>query len=163
MDEFMQPVNGRVAEEWQAQVAQLLDLPDQIEYWRAMIWDVLGDSIYEWVQSFTELATALYSFSTARSFETSPTIGRDTKLSPALAGFFRTARPDDEMRHFLIGAIEYLSSITEGDIEVPVSIIRAMNDVERLAQIEESALPQEKKDVIRYCTLQIARLAGEGG
>ena len=43
--------------------------------------------------------------------------------------------------------IEYLSSFTDGNIEVPVSIIRAMNDVERIAQIEESALPPEKQDV----------------
>jgi hypothetical protein len=48
-------------------------------------------------------------------------------------------------------------------LQVLVSIIRAMNDVKRIAQIEESALPLEKQDVIRYCTLQIARLAGENG
>jgi len=29
--------------------------------------------------------------------------------------FFRTARADDEMRHFLIGAAEYLSSFAEGE------------------------------------------------
>jgi len=46
---------------------------------------------------------------------------------------------------------------------VPVSIIRAMNDVERIAQIEESTLPPAKQDVIRCCILQIARLAGENG
>ena len=141
----------------------MLCLPYQIHHWRSIIWDVLGESIFQWVQSFTELATALYAFSIARSFETSPAVARGTRLSPALTGFFRTARADDEMRHFLIGAIEYLSSITEGDIEVPVTIIRAMNDVERIAQIEESALPAEKQDVVRYCTLQISRLAGEGG
>lgn len=163
MDHFMQPIAGWVADEWQAEVAKLLHLPEQISYWRSIIWDVLGESIYQWVQSFTELATALYAFSTSRSFETPPTIARGTKLSPALVGFFRTARADDEMRHFLIGALEYLNSITGGDIEVPVSIIRAINDVERIAQIEESALPPEKQDVIRYCTLQIARLAGENG
>jgi hypothetical protein len=67
------------------------------------------------------------------------------------------------MRNFLIGAIEYLNSFTEGNLEVPVSIIRAINDVERLAQIEESALPPAKQDVIRDCILQIARLAGENG
>ncbi len=67
------------------------------------------------------------------------------------------------MRPFLVGAIEYLNSFAEGNIEVPVSIIRAMNDVERIAQIEESALPTEKQDVIRCCILQIARLAGENG
>jgi hypothetical protein len=88
---------------------------------------------------------------------------RGTKLSPALAEFIRTARADDEMRHFLIGAIEYLSSFTEGNIEVPVSIIRAMNDIERIAQIEESALPPAEQDIVRCCVLQIARLAGENG
>jgi len=67
------------------------------------------------------------------------------------------------MRNFLIDAIEYLNSFAEGNIEVPVSIIRAMNDVEKIAQIEESALPPEKQDVIRGCLLQIARLAGENG
>ena len=163
IDEFMQPISGRVSVEWRVEVEKLLHLPIQVGYWRSIIWDTLGKSIYQWVQSFTELATALYAFSTSRSFETSPAIARGTKLSPVLAGFFRTARADDEMRHFLIGAIEYLSSFTQGDIEVPVSIIRAMNDVERIAQIEESALPPEKQDVIRHCTLQIARLAGENG
>ena len=159
----MQSITGRVDDEWQKEVAKLLHLPNQVNHWRSIIWDMLGESIYQWVQSFTELAAALYSFSTARSFDTPSAAARDTKLSPALAGFFRTARPDDEMRQFLIGALEYLSSITEGDIEVPVSIIRAMNDVERIAQIEESSLPPEKQDVIRYCMLQIARLAGENG
>ncbi|MBE9523914.1 MAG: pyridoxal phosphate-dependent aminotransferase [Chloroflexi bacterium] len=163
MDYFMQPIAGRVADEWQAEVVNLLHLPIQIRHWRSIIWDVLGESIYQWVQSFTELATALYSFSAARSFDIPPAIERDTKLSPALAGYFRTARADDEMRHFLIGALDYLSSFTQKDIEVPVSIIRAINDVERIAQIEESALSPEKQNVIRYCTLQIARLVGENG
>lgn len=163
IDQFTHPISGRIQDEWLAEVEELLQLPKQIRYWRSIIWDVLGESIYQWVQSFTELATALHTFSTTRSIEASPAAMRGTRISPALAGFFRSARPDDEMRHFLIGAIEYLSSFTDGEIEVPVSIIRAMNDVERIAQIEESALPKAKQDVIRYCVLQIARLAGEGG
>jgi len=163
MEAFMRPISGRVSDEWQNEVEKLLGLPTKIDHWRSIIWDVLGESIYQWVGSFAELATALYAFSTSRAHETLPAIARGAKLSPALTGFFRSARADDEMRHFLIGAIEYLSSFTDGNIEVPVSIIRAMNDVERIAQIEESALPGEKQDVIRYCTLQIARLAGENG
>jgi hypothetical protein len=105
----------------------------------------------------------LYSFSAARSSGGASAAAHAARLSPALSGFFRTARADDEMRIFLIDAVEYLSSFTDGNIEVPVSIIRAMNDVERIAQIEESALPPEKQDVIRTCLLQIARLAGENG
>ncbi len=163
MGTFLQPISGRVSDEWRAEVEKLLRLPTQIADWREMIWDVMGESIYQWVQSFAELATALYAFSTSRALNAAPGLERGTKLPPALAEFFRTARADDEMRHFLIGAIEYLSSFTEGDIEVPVSIIRAMNDVERIAQIEESALSPEKQDVVRFCALQIARLAGENG
>jgi hypothetical protein len=33
------------------------------------------------------------------------------------------------MRNFLMGALEYLGSFAEGNLEVPVAIIRAMNDV----------------------------------
>ena len=156
-------VAGKIADGWRAEVTKLLHLPQQIYYWRSIIWDVMGESIYQRVQSFTELSTALYSFSSTHSTGAPPTFVRGTKLSPALTGFFRTARTDDEMRQFLIGALEYLGSFAEGNIEVPVSIIRAMNDVERIAQIEESALPPAKQDVIRCCILQIARLAGENG
>jgi aspartate/methionine/tyrosine aminotransferase len=162
-DLLLEHVTGRIADGWRAEVTQILQLPQQIAYWRSIIWDVMGESIYQRVQSFAELATALYSFSSSRSLGVPPAIVRETKLSPALAGFFRTARADDEMRTFLVGAIEYLSSFAEENIEVPVSIIRAMNDVERIAQIEESALPPAKQDVIRCCMLQIARLAGENG
>jgi hypothetical protein len=163
VDTLLEHVTGRIEETWREEVAQLLQLPNKIHDWRLIIWDVMGESIYQRVQSFSELATALYSFSATRSYGVTPAAARGSKLTPALTGFFRTARADDEMRNFLIDAIEYLGSFADGNIEVPVSIIRAMNDVERLAQIEESALPPEKQDVIRGCILQIARLAGENG
>ena len=160
---LLEQVTGRIEEDWRAEVAQLLQLPNHIRHWRAIIWDVMGESIHQRVQSFSELATALYAFSAARAYAGAPATTRAARLSPALTGFLRTARADDEMRNFLRDAIEYLSSFTEGNLEVPVSIIRAMNDVERIAQIEESALPAEKQDVMRTCVLQIARLAGENG
>ena len=67
------------------------------------------------------------------------------------------------MRHFLASTLEYLNSFVDGNIEVPIAIIRAMDDVERIAQIEETALPQEEQDVLRFCLLQIGRLAKENG
>ena len=163
VDVLLEGVTGRIADDYRGQVTRLLQLPGQIRSWRSIIWEVIGESIYQRVQSFAELATALYSFSSTRSFSSIPAALHGTKLSPVLAGFFRVARPDDEMRNFLIGAIDYLSSFTEGNIEIPVSIIRAMNDAERIAQIEESVLPPEKQNLIRCCVLQIARLAGENG
>jgi aspartate/methionine/tyrosine aminotransferase len=163
IDQLLDRVSGRVDDDWRSTTTRLLLQPRQIQYWRSIIWDVMGDSIYQRVQSFTELATAIYAFSISRSITPAPAAVSQTKLSPKLSGFFRTARADDEMRNFLLGALEYLGSVAEGNLEVPVAIIRAMNDVERLAQIEESALPAEKQDVLRHCLLQIARLAGENG
>jgi hypothetical protein len=159
---LMEHANGALDEEWRRQISQLLRLPEQIRYWRSIIWDVIEESVYQRVQSFTELATALYTFSGKHSFE-QPLVVRGAKLPSALAGFIRTARLDDEMRQFLVGAVEYLSSVTEGSIEIPVSIIRALNDVERIALIEESALPAAKQDVLRCAMLQIARLTGDNG
>ena len=163
IDLLLKPVTGRIDEAWRTQVVHLLDLPNQVHAWRVILWDCMGESVHQRVQSFSELATALYSFSAARAFGGASTAAYTARLSPALSGFFRTARSDDEMRNFLRDAIEYLSTFTDGNIEVPVSIIRAMNDVERIAQIEESALSPEKQDVIRTCLLQMARLAGENG
>ena len=163
IEAMLERVSGKVSDEWYAEVNRLLQVPRQIHHWRSIIWDVIGDSIYQRVQSFSELATALYAFAATRSFSATPPPLRGAKLSPVLTGFFRTARADDEMRDFLIGAIEYLNSVTEGSVEMPVSIIRAMNGVERIAHIEETALPPEKQDLFRHCILQIARLAGDNG
>jgi hypothetical protein len=159
----MEHANGALDGEWRNQVSQLLQLPNQIRYWRSIIWDVMDESIYHRVQSFTELATALYAFSATRSFGSPLAASRGARLPSALSGFIRAARVDDEMRQFLVGAVEYLSSFTEGSIEIPVSIIRALNDVERIALIEESVLPAAKQDVLRCAMLQIARLTGDNG
>jgi len=163
-------VSGKIDEKWRAEVSKLLQTPLKIHGWRSVIWDVIGESIFQQVQSFTELALALYAFAATNAatgvplhFSPGPPAVRRAKLSPILTGFFRTARADDEMRDFLLGAIEYLRSFTKDSLEMPVSIIRAMNDVERLANIEESALPPEKLNLFRHCVLQIARLAGENG
>ena len=160
---MMEPISGRVSDSWREEVARLLRLPQQVHNWRSVIWDVLDESIYQRVQSFTELATALYAFSSTRSFGSTPGIVRGAKPSSTLSGFFRANRADDEMRCFLLSAIDYLSSFAEENIEVPVSIIRAINDVERIAQIDESDLPPATQDVIRCCIIQIARLVAENG
>jgi hypothetical protein len=162
MEVLLEGVTGRIDEGWRAEVEHALQLPIRMRSWRSIIWEVMGESVHQRVQSFSELATALYSFS-ANALGGTPSAARTARLSPALTGFLRSARSDDEMRNFLRDAVEYLSSFTDGNIEVPVSIIRAMNDVERIAQIEESALPEGKQEVIRTCVLQMARLAGENG
>ncbi len=163
LDSLLANVDGKVSESWQREVNELLQVPEEIRHWRATIWDVMGESIYQRVQSFAELAAALYSIPAARTFGAPSVITRSTKLTPALSNFFRTARADDEMRQFLLGTLEFLNSFANENVEVPISIIRAMNDVERIAKIEETALPKADQDVIRFCLLQIAHLAGDNG
>lgn len=160
---LLAPISGRIAEDWAAEVVRLLSVPNQIQHWRAQIWNLIADSTYQRVHSFAELATALYSRVSAGAVGGGPGTGRSARISPALADFFRTARPDDEMRGFLSSAIDYLSASSEGNLEMPVSIIRAMNDAERIAMMEETALPPDKQNLFRHGLLQIARLAGENG
>ena len=163
LDVLLGNLRGEVDDEWKKMVDKLLQLPEQIHFWRSLLWEVIGDSIYQRVQSFTELATALYSFSTMRSYGPPPLAVRGPKFSSALAGFIRSAPVEDEMRQFLVGAVEYLNAFTEGNIEIPVSIIRALNDVDKIAMIEESSLPEKKQEALRFALLQMARLAGESG
>ncbi|HYO89889.1 MAG TPA: hypothetical protein VER79_14675, partial [Candidatus Limnocylindrales bacterium] len=163
LDVLLAPVSGTVDEGWRDEVGRLLDMPVQIQHWRSIIWGVIGESTSQRVQSFAELALALSSRAFSGSLNAAPANMRGAKLPPALAEFFRTAPPDDEMRGFLISAIEYLNSVNDGNVEVPVIIIRAINEAERIALIEETTLPPEKQNLVRHCILQIARLAGENG
>ncbi len=116
---LLEKSNSKLDGDWLKQTTQLLQLPEQIRYWRSVIWDLMGDSIYERVQSFAELAIALHSFSSTRSFKPQ----RRLLVDPSylhLTGFIRTARSDDEMRQFLTGAVEYLSSFTRGASRYPL-------------------------------------------
>ena len=88
---------------------------------------------------------------------------REFKLPASLAHFFRMSRPDDEMRQFLAAAVAYLGTASGGTLEVPTTIVRAMRDVERIAEIEEQALSSAQQERLRFYLLQIARLAGENG
>jgi len=46
---------------------------------------------------------------------------------------------------------------------VPVTIVRAMKDVEQIAHIEEQAVPADKQRLLRFYVLQIVRLIGDNG
>jgi hypothetical protein len=48
-------------------------------------------------------------------------------------------------------------------VEVPTNVVRALKEVERIAEIEDQALKPEQQDQLRFYLLQIARLAGDNG
>jgi aspartate/methionine/tyrosine aminotransferase len=152
---------GRDASAWNRDIERLLAAPRDIRYWREQSWALLERPVFQRVQSFVELAVSLYSIS-SRGFSPEGIPGT-RKLPPNLGNFFRLSPADDGMRQFLAAAIEYLTMASEGQVEVPANIIRAMKEVERIAAIEEQALTPEQQDRLRFYLLQIARLAGENG
>ena len=127
------------------------------------IWELLESPLYQRVQSFTELAVALNSLSSTHVLKDGSSPLRGLKLSSELSHFFRESNTTDDMRQFLGAALEYLGALSEGMIEVPVTIIRSLKEVEKIAKIEEQALPPEKQQLLRFYMIQIARLAGENG
>lgn len=142
---------------------RLLAIPRSIRSWRAKIWALLEQPIFQRVQSFVELAVALHSLSSNGQAIPAQDLARGGKLPSDLSHFFRGATSTDDMSQFLAAAFDYLTSLSAGMIEVPVAIIRSLKEVEQIARIEEQALPPEKQELLRFYMLQIARLAGENG
>jgi hypothetical protein len=148
---------------WRTSVGKLLAMPVEVRAWRSKIWRLLEQPIFLRVQSFSELAVALHSLSANEPRGGAPSALREMKISSDLSHFFRASNSNDDMRQFLGAALNYLTSISEGMVEVPVAIIRSLKEVEQIARIEEQALSPEEQELLRFYMLQIARLAGENG
>jgi hypothetical protein len=148
---------------WKSEVQGLLRATDEIRQWRSRAWTLLERPVYQRVASFVDLASSLYSIaSRAGSAEIAAPVS-DVRLSPVVSHFLRAGRPDDEMRRFLAAAVGYLTAASAGMVEVPTNIVRALKEVERIAEIEDQALQPEQQDQLRFYLLQIARLAGDNG
>ncbi|HXX65062.1 MAG TPA: aminotransferase class I/II-fold pyridoxal phosphate-dependent enzyme [Bacteroidota bacterium] len=156
-------VGKRPDQRWVQTISRLLTAPDEIRTWRAEAWELLETPVFQRVEAFVELAVSLYSLSSRRPAGDAPAGIRSLKIPSRLDHFFRMSRAGDEMREFLAGAIDYLSVASEGGLEVPANIIRAMKEVERIAAIEEQALTNDQQARLRFCLLQIARITGESG
>ncbi len=148
---------------WYESVSRLLHCPQEIAAWRGLIWELIERPVFQRAEAFVELAVSLYGISSKNLAPDVPATGRTLRLPASLDNFFRMSRSDDEMHRFLAGAIEYLAIASEGLVEVPANVIRAMKDVERIARIEDQALTGSEQDRLRFYLLQIARLTGENG
>jgi aspartate/methionine/tyrosine aminotransferase len=163
VDALLQGAHDPVGDDWKHEIVRLLHIRESVRQWRIKIWQLLEEPVSQQVRSFTELAIALNSLTSAKPLSAAAASQRGLKLSSDLSQFFRASNADDEMRQFLAASVEYLSVLSEGMVEVPVTIIRAIKDVEQIARIEEQALPAEQQDLLRFYVLQIARLTGENG
>jgi aspartate/methionine/tyrosine aminotransferase len=148
---------------WTREFSALLALPLSIRRWRAQAWALLEQPVLQRVEAFVELAVSLHGIASREGMGEFSLSGRSVRMPSRLDSFFRAARTDDEMRQFLAAATQYLTIASEGLVEVPANIIRAMREVERIARIEEQALSSDQQDRLRCYLLQIARLTGENG
>jgi len=161
-DIFFSSITGNYSNEWEAEIKKLLHMPETIKHWRVRIWDLLEDRVFSRVESFVELATALYALSlnnNSRELSFSP---NKLKIPNDISKYFGM-QGDDNMHQFLSAAFEYLTAVSQGMVEVPINIVRAMNEVEKIIKIEEQALSPKEQDLLRFYLLQIARLTGENG
>ncbi|MGE5400214.1 MAG: aminotransferase class I/II-fold pyridoxal phosphate-dependent enzyme [Ignavibacteriales bacterium] len=159
---LLSSINGKVDDKWILEVKKLLAIPEAIRFWQARIWDLLEKPVFQQVESFVELAGALHSLSSNGQTSELPFSQQRIKLPSDVTNLFK-ASSDDRMHQFLAAAFEYLSIISEGMIEVPINIIRAIKEVERIIRIEEQALSPKQQDILRFYLLQIAHLTGENG
>jgi hypothetical protein len=160
---LLSQAGGTPDPEWTGAVTALLTLPERIREYRARAWSLLERPVYERTKSFVELAVALSSIPRREGSGELLPARADIRLPSRVAGFFRGARADDEMYQFLAAALDHLRAASAGMVEVPPVILRALQQVEQLAAIEEQALSAGDQDRLRYYLLQIARLAGESG
>lgn len=159
---LLEGISGSVDDSWINEVTGLLKMPAIIGVHRAKAWKLLDIPVFLRVASFVELAIALHSLSSENFANTSIPASGKMKIPAEMSNFYRSSG-DDTMKQFLTAAFEYLSVLSEGMIEVPTNIIRALKEVERIITIEEQALTAKEQELLRFYLLQIARLAGENG
>ncbi|HGY56936.1 MAG TPA: pyridoxal phosphate-dependent aminotransferase [Caldithrix abyssi] len=162
---FFSAIGGKWDDTWEKEIRRLLNIPRRIREWRQKIWTLIEEPIFQQTASFRELARAIHFFSGNKDaaelpFSASPSevLRIGSSVTQALRGTV-----DDSMRQFLLSAVQFLTQLPGKLPEVPIDIIRALRDVERIIQIEEQALSAAQQDELRFYLLQMARLTGENG
>jgi hypothetical protein len=164
-DDLVKLIAGKIDEQWLSEIRQLLGLPVVLQNWRRQTWELIEDPIFIQVKSFVELALALNTLTTGQAQKESSLAINPSKLlrmSSNIASLLQGVR-DDSMRQFLSSVVEFLTQLPDSSEQVPINILRALEDVEKIIQIEEQALSKKEQDALRFYILQMARLAGENG
>jgi len=164
-DDLLKLIDGKIDEQWLSEIRQLLGLPVILQNWRRQTWELIEDPIFIQVKSFVELALALNTLTAGQSQKESSLAINPSKMlrmSSNIASLLQGVR-DDSMRQFLSSVVGFLTQLPDSSEQVPINILRAREDVEKIIQIEEQALSKKEQDALRFFILQMARLAGENG
>ncbi len=150
---------------WKNELVHLLNVPLQVQHLRRQIWKLLYEPIRQQVDSFISLALAVDSLSSGRKSQDSPLIrepGQIMRLGSRIADHLRGVG-DDSLRQFLTAAVEYLIQTPKQMEGVPLEVLRALQDVEKIVRIEKQALNPEEQKLLRFYALGMARICGENG
>jgi aspartate/methionine/tyrosine aminotransferase len=155
----------KIDESWLEEMERFMLLPRQVASWRQEIWTLIKQPIRQQVESFVELAMAIHSLSSNNGGSNIPLTIEPTKILRVGSQVSKLLRGDvdDSMRQFLLASVQYLTEVPNLMSEVPIDVLRALQDVERIVQIEQQALGKKEQDLLRFYILKIARLCGENG
>ncbi len=155
-DDLFTSIKGKIDLKWKEEMSELLVIPEKIKSWREQIWNILERPVSQRISAFSELAIALNSISS--KFKQRDIIFNEKKLPVDIKKYISN---DDTMHQFLTAAIEYLSAFSE-TTELPINIIKALSE-NKIIKIEEQPITSGEQKLLRFYTLQIARLTGENG
>ncbi|HPN37937.1 MAG TPA: aminotransferase class I/II-fold pyridoxal phosphate-dependent enzyme [Melioribacteraceae bacterium] len=149
---------GYIDANWLKEVDKLLRVRKSVNYWRIKIWDLLEKPVFTRVNSFVELATALYPLTLQKQTNDLPFMPKSYKLP-----IYDKTNGDENMNKFLSAAFNLLSAISEDRVDVPINIIKALQEAKNILKIEQQALSITEQKLFRFYLLQIARITGENG
>ncbi len=165
IQQLVQGSSKNIDVSWLAEMERLMQMPVQVVSWRKEIWKLIKLPIRQQVESFVELALAIHSLSSNNGGSNIPLTIEPTKIFRLGSQVSKLLRSDvdDSMRQFLFASVQYLTQVPKLMAEVPIDVLRALRDVERIVQIEKQALGKKEQDLLRFYILKIARLCGENG
>jgi len=164
-EQLYRQIQVSLSAEWRQQIAQLIQVPLTIRFWRQKIWQIIHDPIYQQVKSFVELSLAINRLVTGGEVSSIPFTREQSdilRLGSQITDLLRRVE-NDSMRQFLVDAVQYLTQLPKSMTQIPLDVMRALKDVQRIVKLEEQALPAKDQDLVRFYLLQIARLCGENG
>ncbi len=165
LERLVEHCDRPIEDNWLKAVADLLKIREQINHWRQKIWQLIEGKVATQVESFVQLAKAI-----VQLMQQQAASGSD--LPQKISQFQRTfaqissglqALSDENLKQFLLAALEYLTQTQQQGLEIPINVMRALHDVERIVQIESQPLSHREQEELRFYILQIARLTGENG
>ncbi len=158
INKLTQNISGDISNKWIKDVTELLNIRKSVDKWRKKIWELLEKPVYLRVNSFVELASALYPLTLQKSANDLPFMPKNYKI-PA----YDKSGSDENMNKFLSAAFNLLSAISEDKVDVPINIIKALQEAKNIIKIEQQALSEKEQKLFRFYLLQIARITGENG